>query len=161
MTVVTIREATHDDAPRIAVIVIASWRHAYRGVLPDAALDRDTHDDRVVRIRRRMDENWPTYIAGDIGMARLALVPRRGDAELEGLYVHPDGARKGVGRALVRHVATQLYGALYLSALRDNVIGRAFYDKLGGRIVEEGTWTYDGIAYPTVGYLWDDVASLR
>jgi ribosomal protein S18 acetylase RimI-like enzyme len=161
---VTIREATPDDAGAIADIVIACWRLAYRGVLPDAALDRDTRDERIARIRKRLAD-WPTFVVDDIATSRLAPVGRHGfDAEIDGLYVHPDASRSGIGRALVRHACTRFADAgkrtLLVETLRDNRIGRAFYDKLGGRVAVESTWVFEGLAYPSVGYGWDDLRSL-
>lgn len=157
----TIRDATTADPPAFADIVIACWRLAYRGVLPDAALDRDTRDERIARIRAGLAR--PTFAAERagrvVGMMRLADRPRRGDAEIDGLYVHPDAGRSGIGRALVAHAARSFDArgkrSLYIATLRDNRIGRAFYAKLGGSLVEAEPWVYEGVAYPSVGYLFD------
>ena len=155
-----IRAATADDVPAIADIVIAAWRHAYRGVLPDEALARmaqpDDREQRIARIGRRLD--WPNFVyerdGQVVGMMRLAEPPRRGDLEIDGLYVHPTTARSGVGEALFRHALARTRGELYLSALRDNRIGRAFYEKHGGRLVDAPPWQFEGVAYASVGYVW-------
>ncbi len=164
----TIRDATAEDAPHLADIVIACWRHAYRGVLPDEVLDRDDRDVRTARIRARLADGWPTFVAEVgtrvVGFARLMVAPRVCDAEIEGLFVEPAAGRAGVGRALVRHACTHLAArgmrTLYIHTLRDNRIGRAFYDKLGGRVVVEDTWSFAGASYPAVGYRWDDLRAL-
>lgn len=39
---VLIRTATEADAPDVAQVHMASWRDAYRGVIPDAAIDART-----------------------------------------------------------------------------------------------------------------------
>jgi hypothetical protein len=44
--------------------------------------------------------------------------------------------------------------------LRDNAIGRAFYTKHGGTLVDAPPWTFEGVAYPSVGYVWPDVTTL-
>ena len=163
-----IRAATPDDIPRLVEIVNACWRHAYRGVLPDDVLDRDMTAMRIERQRRRMAEGWPSFaaIVDDriVGMTRLGLIARECDAEIEGLYVDPVAARAGVGRALVGHAcryfAAQDKRSLYIETLRDNRIGRAFYGKLGGRLVEGKRWTFDGVEYPAVGYIWDDLRKI-
>lgn len=164
-----LRDATLADAPAIAELVVAAWRAAYRGVLPDEALDRDDLAARIGRIRERMRAGWIAYAAEldgrIVGMARLARQPAHGhDAELEGLYVHPDFQRLGVGRALVRHACTRLAAAgkrtLYIHTLRDNTLGRRFYAALGGTVIVEDTWSFEGIAYPAVGYRWDDLSRL-
>src|SRR5687767_13626444 len=43
---VRIRRATPEDARPVAEVHVASWRHAYAGVLPDAYLDRLSTDER-------------------------------------------------------------------------------------------------------------------
>jgi ribosomal protein S18 acetylase RimI-like enzyme len=158
-----IREATPDDAPAFADIVIACWRLAYRGILPESALDGDTRDERIARIRKNP---WPAFAAERDGrvvaMLRLAVPPRQCDGEIDGLYVHPDAGRAGIGAALLRFTCERLRAAgnhsLFIATLRDNAIGRAFYVKHGGRLVEAAPWTYQGVAYPSVGYVWDDLA---
>ena len=151
-----IRDATHDDAPQFADIVIACWRLAYRGILPDAALDRDTRDERIARMRKNP---WPTFACERdgrvIAMLRFAVPPRQCDAEIDGLYVHPDAGRAGVGRALLRFAAGRA-SSLFIATLRENRIGRAFYAKHGGRLVDAPPWTFEGVAYESVGYRWDD-----
>ncbi|MBA3503370.1 MAG: GNAT family N-acetyltransferase [Myxococcota bacterium] len=160
-----IRDATHDDSPHFADIVIACWRLAYRGVIPDAALDRDTRDERIARMRRNP---WPTLAAERdgrvIAMMRFSDPPRQCDAEIDGLYVHPAAGRAGVGRALLRFAAQRCAAAnkhsLFIATLRDNQIGRAFYAKHGGRLVDAPPWTFEGVTYPSVGYCWDDLRAL-
>jgi hypothetical protein len=51
--------------------------------------------------------------------------------------------------------------SLFISTLAGNTIGRAFYAKHGGSLVDAPPWTCEGIAYPSVGYVWDDVAALQ
>ncbi len=41
-----IRTARPDDARSVAEVHVASWRHAYRGLLPDDYLERLSVDDR-------------------------------------------------------------------------------------------------------------------
>lgn len=157
-----IREATDDDAPQFADIVIACWRLAYRGILPADALDRDTREERIARVRRNP---WPAFAAERdgraIAMLRFAEPPRQCDAEIDGLYVHPDTGRAGIGRALLRFAAARFHAegkrSLFIATLRDNAIGRAFYVKHGGRLVEAAPWRYEGVAYPSVAYVWDDL----
>ena len=154
-----IREATADDAPHFADIVIACWHLAYRDIIPAAALARDTREDRITRMRKHP---WPTFAAERdgrvVGMLRFALPPRQCDGEIDGLYVHPDAGRAGVGAALLRFTCERLVAedkhSLFIATLRDNAIGRAFYVKHGGRLVEAAPWSYAGTAYPSVGYVW-------
>jgi putative acetyltransferase len=52
------------------------------------------------------------------------------DAEIGAVFVDPAFHRSGTGTALVNH-ARQLRGALEVEVFWDNLIGRAFYAKLG------------------------------
>lgn len=142
---VTIRTATLDDAEAIAAIHVASWQHAYRGVLPADALDAMTPDDRMPL--------W-TYILG------LAESPTYvGVAELEGkvvgfhsvgrsdegdpddvqmlytIYLLPAVERRGIGSALLADAEQRmrLRGATsgVLRVFTANEGTRRFYERCG------------------------------
>ncbi|MBA3396826.1 MAG: GNAT family N-acetyltransferase [Deltaproteobacteria bacterium] len=169
---VTIREATPDDAVAFAAIVRACWRLVFRGIIPDSVLDRPEDEDiaeRAARIRGRMVDGWRSYAAEHagriVGVARLAMVPVHGyDAEIDGLHVDPAAHRQGIGRALVRHACDHFAAhherTLYIHVLRGNTGARAFYEAIGGTIVVEDTWSYAGVPHPAIGYAWADVAQL-
>jgi hypothetical protein len=48
-----VRLARPADAPAIAALQADSWRHTYRGFLPDAHLDHEVFDDRAAAWQRR------------------------------------------------------------------------------------------------------------
>ena len=50
-----VRWATADDAAAIAAVHIASWRAAYRGLLPDAVLDSLSLEART--------DHWREWLA--------------------------------------------------------------------------------------------------
>jgi putative acetyltransferase len=50
--------------------------------------------------------------------------------EVGALFVEPAVHRSGIGRALIRHART-LRGALEVEVFERNLIGRAFYEKVG------------------------------
>ena len=161
-----VREALENDIEGIARVWIAAWRWAYASVLPadfiEARCDlgRRMDNARADLSRGRMlvvDEE------GVQGFAR-ALVPssRAGfDAEISGLYVHPDASRKGVGHALVRAMAGEFLHqgcrSMAIQTLRDNAIGRGFYEKIGGDLVGTDEWS----GFPCVWYGWDEARLVR
>ena len=52
------------------------------------------------------------------------------------IFVHPGMQRNGIGRSLMDH-ARSLYGPLELEVFKANLIGRAFYDQYGFKVVDE------------------------
>jgi ribosomal protein S18 acetylase RimI-like enzyme len=82
-----------------------------------------------------------------------------GDAEISLIYVEPRAQGRGVGRLLMRHAAERLREAgartLFLWTLRDNRIGRSFYDRLGGSVLRE-VWSETNRNF-LVAYGWQDV----
>ena len=145
MGAVIIRQATPEDAFAIATIHVASWQHAYRGVLPADALEAMTPDDRLPM--------W-TYILGlaespsYVGVAELAgevvgfhSVGRsdEGDPDdvqmLYTIYLLPAVERRGIGRALLADAEQQmrLRGATtgVLRVITANEGTRRFYERCG------------------------------
>ena len=109
----TVRRASQDDAREIAAVHIASWRAAYRGLLPDAALDRLSLDRREADWRRWLAagaERDFTLVAGRGGAVEAFCtveMPARQEDEPEdvaavpALYAHPDAFGVGAGAALM------------------------------------------------------------
>ena len=83
------------------------------------------------------------------------------DGELYGLYVLAEFQRHGVGRALLQVVAQRLtaggFKAMVIWVLKDNVKARAFYEALGGVLVEEKAITIGGAELIDVAYGWSDI----
>jgi GNAT superfamily N-acetyltransferase len=161
---VSIRWATVADARAIAEVHIASWRAAYRGLLPDATLDELTIEGR--------QRDWQEWLAAG-GERRYTLVAERDGkveafctlempsrdehepddvAEIPALYAHPDTFGWGAGPALmdaaIEAMRERGYRESILWMLAGNRRAEAFYERRG--------WTRDGGArpaeYPGVTY---------
>jgi len=162
---VTIRPTVVDDAPGIADVIVESWKWAYEGVVPDDLIaQRSDKAEREAQVRNAWDPNRAYYVAVTPENRVLGfIIEGRGasldgyDAEVAGLYVHPDAARQGIGQRLMSAMAQRFAerGAkrLCLHTLRDNRISRGFYDKAGGTPVQDGDW--NGV--PSVWYGWGDL----
>jgi ribosomal protein S18 acetylase RimI-like enzyme len=150
---VQIRPATLDDARALAEIHVRSWQWAYRGQLPDDYLDRmsDTLDRRVERRQADLanlppDERWwVAEQAGQVVGFAITQPSRDSDAppltaEVALIYLLPEAAGKGVGRALFAHAVADLQERCYqwatLWVLESNVRARRFYEAAG--------WSADG-----------------
>lgn len=64
-----------------------------------------------------------------------------GLVHIEQVSVHPDGARRGLGRDLIEHVAAQArargIGALTLTTFRDVAWNAPYYERCGFRVLSE------------------------
>ena len=166
-----IRPATTADANAITDVQIGGWRWAYTGLVPQDFLDSLDMEARAETWRQRIAEgqyNGPKYLfvaeekdkvlgVASIGAARYE--DRGQDGELWMLYVHPQAARTGVGKALFDHACDKLrqegYSGFYVMCMRDNPIGRGFYEKMGGRLHEKlFTIDFAGVTLPDTCYIW-------
>ena len=165
-----IRRAGPEDAESIVEVVNAAWRWAYAHIIPAEELATLENPERTERIRNSLCKEQVTFVAEIdeqiVGFASLQEPCRlpQADFEIGGLYVHPDAARKGIGQALLKRAVDEGLKRnrrkLAIHTLRDNHIGRAFYDRLGGQIIHEDEWSFRGVWYPTVWYLYEDMRSL-
>jgi len=139
---VTIRRAEQQDRPRLAAVQAASWKDAYRDVLPadylagelDADLDRhwqsiDLTEDDVVLVAE----------AGEV--TGFIAVWVRPDPYVDNLHVRPGLRSKGVGRRLMVAAAERLMAAghttAYLWVVAGNDRAIDFYERLGGVRTEQ------------------------
>ncbi|MEO5766677.1 MAG: GNAT family N-acetyltransferase [Casimicrobiaceae bacterium] len=174
MAELVLRPAAVADAPDIARVRIDSWRATYRGLIPDAYLDGMQVDASVALWERVLAAAAPTASVfvvahGDkvVGFAagnRLA-EPRLGlDSELSAVYLRPDFQRAGLGHRLVGAVvdAQRAAGAtgIIVWTIAGNKPARAFYTQLGGRLLVEQPFQWDGMDLVEAGYGWDDLSAL-
>ncbi len=168
-----VRPARPEDAPGIVRVHGDTWRASYRGIVPDAFLEEFGRQPDAVERRRKWMENpaLSTFVAEEAGEVVGFVVggPRReGDpayeSELYALYVLPGSQQKGTGRRLIRAFAGALHAAgrrsVLLWVLRDNAPGRAFYERLGGRLLGEKTFELGGATLHEVSYGWQDLDPL-
>jgi ribosomal protein S18 acetylase RimI-like enzyme len=142
-TAYSIRHAKPSDAQAIALAHDASWRDAYRGVIPGAELER--------MIARRGPKWWQSAILrgtgllvldfnGEIagyatyGRNRVPSMPYSG--EIFEIYLVPEYQGHGFGRRMFNAARRELAEHGYLStivwALAENDKALGFYRRLGG-----------------------------
>ena len=174
MTGITLRRAFPGDAPAIAQVRIDSWRTTYRGMIPDAYLDGMQVDastamwDRVLTAGPSTTSVFVADHAGEIvGFAGGAMLeqPKYGlDAELVAIYLRREFQHAGLGRRLVgavvetqrAHCAT----GLITWVITGNKAARAFYEQLGGELLVEQPFQWDGMDLVEAGYGWRDLPAL-
>lgn len=169
-----IRAALPADAGAIARVQVASWGTTYRGIVADPYIDALSVAERERRWRTMLTDPLGrcfAYVAADddgeiVGFGSGG--PQRStlsgyEGELQAIYLLQRAQRQGVGRALTRAIAQRLLddgmSSMVVWVLADNP-SRAFYEALGGMLVEEqsvvvGEQTLQGVAYG-----WRDLAAL-
>jgi GNAT superfamily N-acetyltransferase len=152
---VVVREATVDDAEAIARVHVASWRSAYRGLVPEAVLNGLSVERRTTGWKEWLDReghgpivaNSMTWVAEveDVVCGFANAGPCRDEdatdrtGEVHAIYITEDVWDAGVGAALMNAAVSWLrerFAHATLWVLEGNARGRAFYEK--------GAWAWDG-----------------
>jgi GNAT superfamily N-acetyltransferase len=171
---VTIRPAQASDAAAIAQLRVDAWRATYRGMMPDAYLDAMNLSDSAAFWARILGAGSPVasvYVASDderivgFAAANRREPPKLGfDAELSAIYLAADRKRQGIGRRLVAAVAAaqRERGAtgLLTWVTANNHGARAFYEDLGGELLLEQPFQWDGMDLIEAGYGFRDLDAL-
>jgi GNAT superfamily N-acetyltransferase len=148
---VTIRRATPADALAVASVHVRSWQAAYRGLMPDEALDGLSVERRARFWRSFLGDQRPgehVLVAvheGEVcGFAHAgacrdpAATPATG--EIASLYLGPEAWGMGRGRALMDACVEQMvqdgHRQAVLWVLVTNARARRFYEVAGWRCDE-------------------------
>jgi GNAT superfamily N-acetyltransferase len=143
----SIRPAQPEDVERIAALHVTAWLETYRGLVAESVIASRDLATRRAQWGARLDAPPPDsalFVAeepdgaivafGACGRQRDPALPYAG--EFHALYVLRRAQRAGIGRGLMRTMATALLGcglgAASLWVLRGNLAARAFYTELGG-----------------------------
>ena len=163
-----VRAARREDARPVAEVHVASWRHAYRGLLPEDSLERQSVDDREAMWLGAFADPEPksgafvAEIDGRIvGFASFGPSPdedaSEGTGEVPAIYVDPSALGTGVGRELFEAATLALRDAGFAKAtlwvLEVNTLARRFYEKAGwARDGAVSTHMFDCANEPVVRY---------
>ena len=163
-----IREARPADAEGIARAHAASWRTSYRGVLPDAALDRFEARERAASWRDVLqDRSILTLVAYDtthhdiVGFCDAGKSRSDGGhaAEVYRMYIEHHAKRHGLGREMFEQVTDWLRGrelrSLIIWVLDGNHHARRFYEAMGGRPARRVPSRVFGFPIIELAYVWD------
>ena len=165
-----IRSATEADVTPVAQIHMASWRDAYRGVIPDAVIDARTVEGAVAMwfanlaqfpLNLTVAQMADRQIAGFSCAGPVTDQERSGPYEFEvyALHVRPDLRRNGVGAALLHQAMTRARDlgtrSLIVWTLENLHLSRRFYEREGGTLVKRGEWQIGGVTLPDLAYGWD------
>lgn len=163
-----IRAARVEDAQAIAATHIASWRSAYRGILPDSQLESLSSTEKEATAQALiLSPPEPRHRIlvlerGGILQGFAATGPARGESavgigEVYAIYLAPAAWGRGMGRLLMGRAQAALgadgFEEGILWVLERNERARNFY-RAGGWIEDGGTRTqwHGGIALREVRY---------
>lgn len=171
-----IRQMHIEDIAGIARVHATTWQTTYRGIIPDAYLDAiqvEEWQERWIPNLTRPASNKFGYVAeneetGEIagfvrgGPTRYPDLPYRG--ELYAIYILKSYQQHGLGRRLVRALASDLQNAglseMLLWVLEANTASRRFYEALGGQFVKTNTFEIGGASINECAYAWTDLSPL-
>ena len=140
----SLRRAREADLGGLSRVFDASWREAYRGIIPGVALERLIAGRDGAWWRSALRRGRPVAVidTGDVlvGYASYGRTRSRAlgaESEIDELYLLPEYQGVGLGRRLFRAVRNDLadHGLTRLGvwSLEDNARGGAFYQGLGGK----------------------------
>ncbi|MEM1384275.1 MAG: GNAT family N-acetyltransferase [Pseudomonadota bacterium] len=173
MTALVIRAALPVDEAPIARLHAESWAEGYRGLLPDAYLDRDVGPAMVQRWRQVFAEPEPGRLvltATLEGTFAGFLITHPDPDDLgcdlfESAHILPQHRSRGIGTTLFREAADRLTGMGrdrgVLWVAEANARARALYARLGGveGVVEQRKIGGQG-PIPLVPVKWENLATL-
>ena len=171
---IVVRPAEARDAEQIARVRVDSWRTTYRGIVPEAYLagmDVERSTQLWQRVLTAGQNTASVFVAerdGEIvafAAGNMLTEPRHDlNAELTAIYVQREFQRVGIGGRLVGQVARaqRSLGAhgMIVWVIAANKPARAFYESLGGTLLVEQPFEWDGIPLVEVGYGFADLDAL-
>ena len=131
-----------DDFAAIGNIYAASWKAAYKGIVPQHYLDGLTGEKWAAMLP---ESALHSFVALDNGVyiGTCAIAPAREEAwpgwgEIVSIYLLPQYYGKGFGRLLLEKAAGALHAdgfkQIYLWVLEENARSRRFYERNGFRL---------------------------
>lgn len=175
---VTIRRARPGDADAMARVHLAAWRSTYAGVLPEAYLTGMSAARESLGYERSIMERRGGH-AGFVAIADGHEIPGGGvigfitggmsrrpgiaDGEVETLYLLDDFRERGIGRRLMRAMASHLASlgaeSAFAWVLQDNP-SRWFYERLGAKLTAREEITFAGQKTMQLAYAWEPIHTL-
>lgn len=139
-----VRKATLVDAQAIAEVQFKTWQIAYRGHIPDHALDKISLADRIQQWQKLFTEQACNVLVLEIDKTIIGFVsycPSRDDdtdptqtAEISAIYLLSDYWQQGFGKMLLEAAEADIkklnYKKLILWVLASNQPARKFYEKM-------------------------------
>ncbi len=165
-----IRDAKQEDISSIARVHVQAWRETYTGLIPQEVLDNLSVEARAATWRGALRERSAASLLvyehegevvgfADAGPERETHPLYTG--ELYAIYLLKDFHGRGYGKALFQGAVDAL-GAAGHSAMRLWVLEanptRGFYERMGGKLLEQKDITFRGTTLSEVAYGWTQLS---
>lgn len=147
---INIRKANEQDAEIIEEITIKSWNDTYKSILPKDFLDNMVlSKEKSIKITKKKIEQF--YIIENevkvLGFARVTEV-NESTGEINSLYMDLTEKQKGYGRKLLNYIfQNNKYNKYILTVFAENSANE-FYNKMGGKIIEQSKFKISNNEYP-------------
>lgn len=162
-----------DEAAALAALHVQCWREAYDSIVPLEVSSKFDVGAKLADWARHLSEPDRFILAAYdqeivVGFVNQAIADEQTVASADGyvaaLYIAASHHRKGIGRRLLARAAEDWMSrgghAFSLGVLAENTRARAFYERLGGRVVKSGTYMWHGHGLPDVTYVFDNLPAL-
>lgn len=160
---IIIRNIKKDDIPEVVDIQINSWKASYKGIIDDKYLESMNREEKIRK--REQDYTQDGFIVAElngkiVGFCRyLDKKLKDIDCEIKALYVKPELKHKGIGTKMFNYVKQEFKSRnkkkMIICCLKENFPSRIFYEKMGGKIIEETTITIGDKDYKEVCFCYD------
>lgn len=124
------------DEPKLGRLIVACWREAYPGILPQPLLDGMNADRETAKWRHSLRNGiaWIAEQSGEpVGVGHID------GAEVTTLYTRRADQGMGLGAELLFRLFDEITclgrREAFLWALEKNAHARGFYERMGGRLV--------------------------
>lgn len=169
-----IREYRKEDLYSVAKVHVDTWNSTYSNIVPEEYLKISTYESQkkkwIDRLINNEDTNEFMFVAenqnGDVVGFSTGSLNDLGsvfDSTVYTLYILKDYQNKGLGKSLIKAVASKLrlLGAknIVLSAFAENKACN-FYEHLGGKQGKKNIVNIAGVDLIEVDYEWKDINCL-
>jgi ribosomal protein S18 acetylase RimI-like enzyme len=167
-----IRPIVFSDAAVIARINIDAWRETYSGLIAQSTLNSMGYEEYLAKWLRILDPMNATDRFGFVAESDNKIVgyvssgKTRGEdsiyeGELYALYLLKEYHGWGIGKALflkaVEAMATNNISSFKLYVLKENAIGRSFYDRFAPEEITDAQFKIDENIYCDLCYGWKSI----
>ena len=166
---IIIRDATVNDIEEVAKLHVDSWYETYAGIISQSYLEtiKKNLNKRIERMKHEFNLRHMTVaVLNDeiVGFLEFVLSNEFSkdleiDCELCGLYIKNGYKNQGLGSKMFEYVI-KLFQAnskkrMGLWCVKENIPAISFYEKKGGILTKEKTFTIENQQYSEVAFIYE------